>query len=174
VNLKIEGGPARPCLANSFRHGQSRRNLQPKLSANLKWIPETPLACELILFVLIFGMSRRMPQLVWRDALALSPQHFYHKNDQVLRDFTRVGRMKSWKFLPWSLPIKHLSISTAGQILVSKNRTVYAISVQWGAWVILSLHISDQPTQKNQQNQMLQNNAHWAGTKTQKILLARR
>lgn len=71
-----------PSLANIFQLGQSRggkkKNLKPKCSANIKWIPETPLACELILFVLIFGPSRRMPlRLVLQDALVLSPQHFF-------------------------------------------------------------------------------------------------
>ena len=64
----------------------------------------------------------------------------------------KTERMKSWKFLPWSLPIKHPSFSTAGYVLVSKNRALYSISVQWGVWVILSLYISYQThLQKSQQ-----------------------
>lgn len=87
----MEGGPGLLCLANIFQHGQSRRNLKPKLSANLKWIPETPLACELILFVLIFRTSRRMPKLVLRDNLALTPQHFDQENDHVLKAVAYCG-----------------------------------------------------------------------------------
>lgn len=108
-----------------------------QVSANLKWIPETPLACELILFVLISGMSCRLPQLVLCDT-----QHSLHgifiikmtmfggscgRRHEGLDKSEKDEKQKIPPLV--SLPTKHLSFSTAGPVRVSKYRAQYSILV---------------------------------------------
>lgn len=113
---------------------------------------ETPLACELILFVFLFRMSHRMPQLVLRDTLASLSTAFLSwkwpcfKGCSILCErLYKNEKTKSWKSLPVALPlpIKQHGFPTASHILMSRNRVLDSVLVQWRAWVILPLHISD-------------------------------